>query len=75
MTGNAPWAARNWSAEDKRRFADHASPEAITAELAAARAEKERADDRVSWLETLLDRRVREVTDGTWPSARKPGED
>lgn len=52
---------------DDARFAEHASPEAIQAQLPKARAAARQAQRRVTWLEELLDRRTTELAAGTWP--------
>lgn len=64
---------RRLTAEDKERYATHAAPEAIAAELASIRAEKVQVDNRISWLETLHARRCQQVANGTWPATEKGG--
>lgn len=48
-------------------FAECASPEAIRAHLAKARAAARKAQRHVDWLEDLLERRTAERDAGTWP--------
>jgi hypothetical protein len=62
-----------WTQADRERYARSAAPEAILAELKIARAAQARAAELTGWLEVLLARRVRQVTDGTWPPPREEG--
>lgn len=53
--------------EDRARFKEHASTEAIENALARAYTERVRVDNQVQWLEQLLIRRARQVAAGEWP--------
>jgi hypothetical protein len=55
---------------DRDRVARSAAPEAIVAHLERARAARSAAENEVDWLETLLARRLRQVSEGTWPPSR-----
>ncbi len=54
--------------------ATFASPEAIAAHLAKARAALRRAEREVEWLEALQTKRAAQVEAGLWPSAAKQEE-
>lgn len=52
-------------------FADHASPEAISAHLAGAIAERSSTDRYIAKLGALLERRTAEKAAGTWPTTEE----
>lgn len=58
--------------EDRKRYEQTASPEAIGKSLAQARRQRAAAQERMVWLEGLLIRRSREIAAGVWPT--KPEE-
>ncbi|MFJ5890372.1 hypothetical protein [Streptomyces californicus] len=60
--------------DDKQReaVAEHSSLGSIRALLRTERTERRRVDERIGWLEELLDHRLDQVAAGTWPG---PAED
>jgi len=58
--------------KDKERYARHAAPEAIRAELRVARERQQRAAVEVVWLERLLAQREQQVAAGAWPPEGEP---
>lgn len=59
-------SAKHWPT-----FATNASPEAITAHLAGAEADRRGLDRYITKLETLLERRTAEQAAGTWPTSNR----
>lgn len=49
-------------------FAEHASPDSIRAEMAKARATRDRWQRHVDSLARLLDTRLAQIEAGTWPT-------
>jgi hypothetical protein len=58
--------------EDRKRYEQTASPEAIGKSLAQARRQRAAVQERMVWLEGLHLRRCREIAAGVWPP--KPAE-
>jgi hypothetical protein len=64
---------RKVAAKDRARVEEHASPEALAAMLAEARAEQRALGRYVEWVEALLERRTAEKAAGTWPAIDQEG--
>lgn len=61
--------------EDRPRFEEHASAEAIEVRLRQAKAACSAAQRDVEWLSELLGRRKAETAAGVWPTKREEAPD
>ncbi|WP_086779674.1 hypothetical protein [Streptomyces griseus] len=63
--------------DDKQRetVAEHSSLGSIRTLLRTERTERRRVDERIGWLEELLDHRLDQVAAGTWPGPEDEAEE